>query len=178
MKALFHPRKKIRILFISIQGVFPKRKADIATKLGKIVSSELLSGEVIAEEIKSGDSLHTAYTAVGERVEERLRDRAMNGPIVIRALLNEKTITAVRSLVERELSKATPQWIDLIAHSEALNIRFSRVVETKILNFSELELESMLLELMKRELRLLEIWGAILGFLIGVAQLGLFYLAK
>ena len=44
VKMLFHPRKEINALgLIRIQGVFPKRQAALAEKLGEIVSEQLFS---------------------------------------------------------------------------------------------------------------------------------------
>ena len=42
VKMLFHPRKPLRLLFFSVQGVFPKRQQAFAHKLGAIVSDELI----------------------------------------------------------------------------------------------------------------------------------------
>jgi uncharacterized membrane protein YheB (UPF0754 family) len=49
IKMLFHPKEPKRILGITFHGIFPKRQAQFAEKLGKLVSNELLSFEDIAE---------------------------------------------------------------------------------------------------------------------------------
>ena len=38
IKMLFHPRKEIKILFLSIQGIFPKRQNELADKIGDLVA--------------------------------------------------------------------------------------------------------------------------------------------
>ncbi len=43
VKMLFHPRKPIRFLGMTIQGIFPKRQELFAQKLGVLVSKELIS---------------------------------------------------------------------------------------------------------------------------------------
>ena len=43
VKMLFHPKSEVKLLGLRIQGVFPKRQAALAQKLGDIVSEELFS---------------------------------------------------------------------------------------------------------------------------------------
>ncbi|MFM7359781.1 MAG: DUF445 domain-containing protein, partial [Actinomycetota bacterium] len=38
IKMLFHPRKPIRVLGLTLQGIFPKNQSQFAQKLGKLVS--------------------------------------------------------------------------------------------------------------------------------------------
>jgi uncharacterized membrane protein YheB (UPF0754 family) len=51
IKMLFHPKEPIKIMGISFHGIFPKRQQQFAEKLGKLVSSELLSFKDIEEKI-------------------------------------------------------------------------------------------------------------------------------
>ena len=57
IKMLFHPRKPVKILGISIQGIFPKNQRVIAEKLGQVVGKELLSFDEIEAKITSPDNL-------------------------------------------------------------------------------------------------------------------------
>ena len=43
IKMLFHPRKPMKILGFTIQGVFPPNQQKIAETLGQIVGKELLT---------------------------------------------------------------------------------------------------------------------------------------
>ena len=55
IKMLFHPRNPIRIMGLTIQGVFPKRQSQVAAKLGSVVANELLHFDEIAEMLKNPD---------------------------------------------------------------------------------------------------------------------------
>ena len=50
------------------------------------------------------------------------------------------------------------------------------VVREKVEAFSSDKLEEMLLSIMKREFRFIEVVGAVLGFVIGLVQLGILWL--
>jgi uncharacterized membrane protein YheB (UPF0754 family) len=57
IKMLFHPRQPVRILGLTIQGIFPKRQMQFAQKLGALVSNELLSFDEIEAKITSEENL-------------------------------------------------------------------------------------------------------------------------
>ncbi len=50
------------------------------------------------------------------------------------------------------------------------------IVREKVEDFSSDKLEEMLLGILKREFRFIECVGAVLGFLIGLTQLGILWL--
>jgi uncharacterized membrane protein YheB (UPF0754 family) len=56
------------------------------------------------------------------------------------------------------------------------NMDVEAVVREKVAAFSSDKLEEMLLGIMKREFRFIEWVGAVLGFLIGLTQLGILWL--
>ena len=60
VKMLFHPRDEKKILFLRIQGVFPKRQQALAHKVGMLVSSELISTGEIIEHLKEKASSEAA----------------------------------------------------------------------------------------------------------------------
>ena len=62
-----------------------------------------------------------------------------------------------------------------VSHLEK-NMDVEAVVREKVVAVSSDKLEEMLLGILKREFRFIEGVGAVLGFLIGLAQLGILWL--
>ena len=67
IKMLFHPRKPIKILFITFHGIFPKNKPRIAEKLGTVVQS---IHKTIVDEIEK--NLPTVIGSSIDKIEEKL----------------------------------------------------------------------------------------------------------
>ena len=63
IKMLFRPVNPVKILFFKIQGVFPKRKDQMAISLADTIESELLSKEVIMDKILNTDNLEEKLIA-------------------------------------------------------------------------------------------------------------------
>ena len=83
--------------------------------------------------------------------------------------------TIKHSLVE-SLAKVVPELGDMfITHLEK-NMDVEKVVREKVEAFSSDKLEEMLLGIMRREFRFIEGVGAVLGFVIGLVQLGILWL--
>ena len=57
IKLLFRPVNPVKILFFKFQGVFPKRKDEMAISLADTIETELLSKEVIFSKILNQDNL-------------------------------------------------------------------------------------------------------------------------
>ena len=61
IKMLFHPRRPIKILGLTIQGIFPKNQRIIAEKLGQVVGKELLSFDEIQQSNYHKNTCHGKY---------------------------------------------------------------------------------------------------------------------
>jgi uncharacterized membrane protein YheB (UPF0754 family) len=75
IKMLFHPRDEVRIFFIPIHGVFPKRQKDLARKLGQIVSEELVSVEDLTAHLKEKATSEAILNHISIRLEEGIASR-------------------------------------------------------------------------------------------------------
>jgi uncharacterized membrane protein YheB (UPF0754 family) len=80
-----------------------------------------------------------------------------------------------QSLVEN-LAKAIPELGGTFATHLEKNMDVETIVREKVEDFSSDKLEEMLLSILKREFRFIECVGAVLGFLIGLTQLGILWL--
>ena len=59
IKMLFHPKNPVKVLGITIQGIFPKRQQQFAQKLGVLVATELLHFNDIASKLKDPKQLES-----------------------------------------------------------------------------------------------------------------------
>ena len=75
IKMLFHPRNEMRIFFIPVQGVFPKRQKVLARKLGQIVSEELVSVQDVTAHLKEKATSEAVLNHIAKRLEDGLTKR-------------------------------------------------------------------------------------------------------
>ncbi len=170
IKMLFHPRLPVKVLGLTIQGIFPKRQHQFAQKLGKLVSEELLSFKDIEAKITDGSNLKQVMPIVETHIDNFLRNKLAAEMPIISMFIGDKTIEQLKSVFMKELESLFP--ILMTSYMEKLKheLDLEAIVTEKVSNFSSDKLEEILQAIMSKEFRFIEVIGAILGFLIGIVQ--------
>jgi uncharacterized membrane protein YheB (UPF0754 family) len=176
VKMLFHPRKEIRIGFIRIQGVFPKRQKALARRLGEVVSSELFSADDVIQKLKEGSHSTEVLDFISPRVEALITEELPKQIPMLAMVLNPELVQTLKGAVMGLLGPLIDGLIEKLQQKMKNDRDVHAIVEEKVSNFSSDRLESMLLAIMKQEFRFIEILGGILGFFIGCIQVALLYL--
>ncbi len=176
IKMLFHPRNPINILGFRVQGIFPKRQHQFAEKLGKLVGKELLSFQDIEEKIANPENFQKMIPQVEDHIDHFLRVKLSDSMPVISMFIGDKTVEKLKSIFLEELQLLFPKIIKDYTGTLRSQLDLEQIVAEKVKNFSSNKLESILYQVMAREFRFVEILGGVLGFLIGIMQVGITFL--
>lgn len=170
IKMLFHPRQPKKILGITFHGIFPKRQKQFAEKLGKLVSTELLSFADLEEKITNPANFEKILPALEGHVDYFLREKLKVQMPMIGMLIGEKTIEQMKAVFLQELTELFPIIMKNYMSSMQKELDLERIVIKKVSQFSSDKLESILYQIMAQEFRFVEIIGAVLGLIIGIIQ--------
>jgi uncharacterized membrane protein YheB (UPF0754 family) len=170
---LFHPREPKRFLGITIQGVFPKRQKVFAAKLGAVVANELLHFSEITEQIKDPAQLAALKPSIEKHIDTFLHVKLKEKMPVISMFVGEGTLGKIKEGLLEEIDVLLPEVIGSYADNLASKIDIEQMVTDKVSNFSSDKLEGILAAVMSKEFRFVEVIGGVLGFVIGLIQLGL-----
>ena len=173
VKMLFHPQKPIEVLGFSIQGVFPKRQSQLADKLGDLVANELFRVDQISQKIESFALSEENMNAVGNRIEKTIRGKLINTFPMLSMFLTDEMIQKVTLLFRAELEDFVADSVKQLTENFEKNLDVREIVRLKVSNFSHEKIEEILVALMKKEFKFIEVIGAAIGFLIGCFQVGL-----
>lgn len=167
IRMLFRPVNPVKILFITIQGVFPKRKDQMAISLADTIEKELLSKEVIMEKIFSEEKVENLKGVIKESLVSRIGDII---PPMIKMFMGNNPDELIKNLIDKEGDKILDGLIEDVKEQglEGLNIR--EIVKERIDSLDFIEFEKIIFGLMNRELRFVEVIGLVLGMLIGLLQ--------
>lgn len=175
VKMLFHPQKPIDFKLFKIQGIFPKRQAQIAEKLGTIVANELLSSSDLREQILKEDNLDKFYTKVEGHIMEYINVQLPKKFSIFSVLITDKVKSRIVSEVMQQIKAKGPSIFNLFLNDLESNLDIGGMINKKVNKFESHKLEELLKSLMKQEFKFIEWIGAILGFFIGCLQLLLLY---
>lgn len=176
IKMLFHPRNPIRIMGLTIQGVFPKRQAQVAAKLGSVVANELLHFDEIAEMLKNPDQLRELNPTIEKHLDTFLTIRLKEKLPVMAMFVSDAMMQKIKEGMMEEITMLLPEIISQYTESLGKKIDIEKMVTEKVANFSTDKLEEILESVMKKEFVFLEIVGLFFGLVIGLIQMAASFL--
>jgi uncharacterized membrane protein YheB (UPF0754 family) len=170
IKMLFHPKEPKKILGLTFHGIFPKRQQQFAEKLGKLVSTELLSFEDIEKKITQKENTDKILPQIEAHIDDFLRHRLSSTFPMLSMFIGDKTITQMKGAFMAELETIFPSVLKNYMGNLQKDLDLEQIVTSKVQGFSSDKLESILNDIMKKEFKFVEIIGGVLGFIIGLLQ--------
>ncbi|MCG8309491.1 MAG: DUF445 family protein [Cytophagales bacterium] len=171
IKMLFHPKKKLNLYLFSIQGIFPKRQSVLAERLGKIVSTELFSFRDIKDRFTSTSTAIEINKVLDEKLEDFMEVKIKTAMPMLAMFLNKEAKVKIKETLHLEFQNILPDILNKYSEKLEKDISVEEIVYRKVAAFSSDKLEQILLSIMKKEFKFIEILGGILGFMIGIIQL-------
>lgn len=173
VKLLFHPKKPIKILGLTFQGIFPKHQLKFGEKLGKLISEEFLSFDDIEDKIANPANLAKIMPEVDQHFSVFLREKLPKVFPMLSMFIGEKTIGSLKEAFMDEFAIIFPDLMKKYAGSLKQDLDLELIVQDKVKSFSSDKMEIILDSIMAKEFRFLEILGGIFGFIIGCLQMAL-----
>jgi len=170
IKMLFHPREPRKILGITFHGIFPKRQKQFAEKLGKLVSTELISFNEISAKITDPHNLSKLMPFVESKIDDFLRRKLSDVFPIISMFIGDNTINQLKGVFMQELESMFPEMINSYMKNLESQLDLEKIVTEKVYGFSSDKMELILNQIMSKEFRFVEIIGGILGLIIGILQ--------
>lgn len=171
IKMLFHPKEPIQFLGMRVQGVFPKGQQQFAQKMGMLVASELLHFDEIANKLADPKQIAELRPHIEVHINNFLEHKLKEKLPVISMFVGAGTIDKIKEGLLEEIDEMLPELMHQYAEKLKSKIDIEVMVTEKVANFSSDKLEEILVSIMKKEFKFVEIIGAVLGFVIGLLQI-------
>jgi len=173
VKMLFHPQQPWRLGPLTIQGVFPKRKAALAERLGAVIEAELLGPGEIGAMLRDPAMARVVHETLEDYVEKLIGESLPRAVPMVAVFLSPDMVARLKGMLVPELEKMLPELMDKASANIEARLDIKEHIRAKVESFSMDRLEDMLQAIMQKEFRFIEVSGGILGALIGLAQAGL-----
>jgi len=174
IRMLFEPINpiKIPIFGLEIQGLIPKRRYDLSQNVGQTVENEILSTDDIVNKLTS-DSIRTQVMIyikhlVMERSYEKIPPFI---PQTIRSFISEY----LGEVIDRHGAIIFDEIKTTLVEKARKEIDLKKMVIDRLDSLDIKELEELIINLSRRELKQIEILGGVLGFIVGTFQALLSY---
>jgi uncharacterized membrane protein YheB (UPF0754 family) len=167
IKMLFRPINPVKILGLKIQGVFPRRKDQIAISLASIIEQELLSKEVIMSQLLSEEKIVIIKDKIKKTIVEKL---SQSIPPVFAMLVGGDLKVFLEKYIDKHGDEMFDEMLSDFRTAGLDNLDIQNIVKERIDGLDFVEFEKIMFGLMNKELRFVEVVGLFLGALIGAIQ--------
>ena len=170
IKMLFRPHKEINFGLFKIQGLIPKRKAEIGSGIANIIQNELISVKDVISNIDREEFSKRLNSSIDKVLEKNLKGKVKEKFPVLQMFFSDRMAKDVSNTIKDIIMENQEKIFEIFSNYAEENIDFEIIISDKISNFSLDKLEEIITLLAKKELKHIEVIGAILGGLIGVVQ--------
>jgi uncharacterized membrane protein YheB (UPF0754 family) len=170
IKMIFRPQRAYNILGFKVQGLIHKRQQELAESIGRTVERHLISHADVLAIINRPETQAAIGSTVEARVstfmEEKLKKLHPMVGMFMGGGLKEKLH---RTLVE-EIQGVIPEFMDQMMERLESELDFQAIIVEKINQFDMNQLETIIHEIARKELRSIEFLCGVLGLVVGVMQ--------
>ncbi|MFZ5650021.1 MAG: DUF445 domain-containing protein [Bacillota bacterium] len=167
VRMLFRPHRPVNVLGYVVQGVIPKRRAELARSIGQVVEKELISIEDLINAARSREIMEKISEAVAVSIKARIMDRM---PVFVPLSVKRAVSDIITDQIKKDIPSMVGESLGRLGDLARQNISFQVMVEERVNGFSLQRLEQVVLAVSARELKHIEVLGGMLGFLIGLIQ--------
>lgn len=168
IKLIFRPINPIKIPIFNVEiiGMIPKRKLEIASNVAQVIEEQFFSFDDIIENVITEQDKQIIIDYIKVRVKLVLNEKLGLIPSSIRNLVQNY----ISEVIEDEIKSGVDELSEELIIKANNRINIKEIVENKINELDLYELETIILQIIKKELKQIEVLGLILGFFIGIIQ--------
>lgn len=170
IKMLFRPHREINFGLFKIQGLIPKRKAEIGSGIASIIQNELISVKDVISNIDREEFSKRLNSLIDDVLDKNLKKKVKEKFPLLQMFFTDKVAKDVGNTIKDIVIENQEKIFEIFSNYAEENIDFEVIISDKISNFSLDKLEEIITLLANKELKHIEVIGAILGMLIGAVQ--------
>ncbi|MFT5732482.1 MAG: uncharacterized membrane protein YheB (UPF0754 family) [Planctomycetota bacterium] len=165
---IFRPVEPRRILGLTVQGLVPRRQADLAKSIGAVVGDHLVRPEDLRGALDKVDLEGVVERALDKGLGPKLAE-LRKLPLVGGFLTDERVADLKRHAVQG-IVKNKDDIADALQQGLEKGVNVHELVESKVKAFPVSRMEELILQVASKELKSIEVLGGVLGGIVGLVQ--------
>jgi uncharacterized membrane protein YheB (UPF0754 family) len=172
VKMIFRPREARQLLGLRFQGVLPKHQEHFAHEMGEVVTTDFITTGEMVDRLdinKLYEALKPLIDSTFALLVADLREQLTEPQ---RALLSDAVIDSLRKQVEKELEAELPAFAEQVKNKADELVNLTDLVAEKLVAIGPAKLEELIYQVADKELKFIEYYGGVFGFVLGLLQFG------
>lgn len=181
VKMLFWPRKPFKLFGRTVlHGLIPSRRPQLADSVAAAIDENLFDAEDIKKIIESKKVRMSVGRSVRSYVKKAIKEKLDNVPGPIRLVLKsagaQERVTLLCTMITGHIMGLLPKMSNTLVKNVQKSVDIKATVRAKINDFTDDELELIVLSISARELKAITVWGLFIGAVVGAIQAGILML--
>ena len=177
VKMIFRPHNPVNILGLRFHGLIPRRQEEIAHSIGTTIEEELISHHDLRNIVAQEKVQKKIVAGVDRELHRFIDEKLVKNPMIGMFLEGDmgKTISQV---LMSQLRDSIPDITNALLDNLEGEIDFKELVRSKIQGFDLVKLETITRRIAAKELKMIELFGGVLGFIVGLGQAAIILLSS
>jgi uncharacterized membrane protein YheB (UPF0754 family) len=170
LKLIFNPKRPIHVFGFTIQGLFLKRRKEVAADYGALIADEVITPRKVIEAILRGPLSDRVFAMIRRQVQSAMdRGTGLARPLVVVTIGSTRYQEMKRTIAAMVMERLpeTMTYVEEYAR-ETMDIR--NVLRVKMQSLDERQFEALIRPAFEQDEWILITVGAALGFVMGEAQ--------
>lgn len=170
LKMIFNPKEPIRLFGIEFQGLFLKRRKEVAADYGALIADEIITPRKVIEAVLNGPLSDRVFAMVRREVQAALdRNTGLAKPLVVMTVGSSRYNEMKKTITSKVMDRlpATMSYLEDYAR-ESMDVR--NLLIEKMQGLDELQFEALIRPAFEQDEWILISVGAALGFVMGEIQ--------
>lgn len=169
IRLFFWPREPVQVPLSGwqVQGLLPKRRAELASRLGEVIERELIDAQDLVTQLDTPEIRDTLTRSILAAVERRVHNQL---PPFVPPGIKEAIIRYLHRAVREEMRHFFDASLPDLAGEMGSQVDVAGLVEERINSFDLDRLEELVNSIASRELVFIQLVGGVVGLVIGLVQ--------
>jgi uncharacterized membrane protein YheB (UPF0754 family) len=170
LKMIFNPKEPVRILGVEWQGLFLKRRREVAADYGALIADEIITPHKVIEAVLRGPMSDRVFAMVRKQVQAALdRGTGLAKPLVVFSVGSTRYQDMKRTITAKIMARL-PESMTYVEEYARDTMDIRNLLVRKMQDLDELQFEALIRPAFEQDEWILITVGALLGFSMGEAQ--------
>ncbi|HEY2298571.1 MAG TPA: DUF445 domain-containing protein [Jatrophihabitans sp.] len=170
LKLIFNPKRPIRVFGFEIQGLFLKRRREVAADYGALIADEIITPRKVIEAILLGPLSDRVFAMIRREVQNALdRSAGLARPLVV-VTIGSTRYRQMKATIATKIIERLPETMAYVEDYARETMDIRNVLRDKMQRLDERQFEALIRPAFEQDEWILITVGAALGFVMGEVQ--------
>lgn len=170
LKLIFNPKRPMRVFGLTVQGLFLKRRREVAADYGALIADEIITPRKVIEAILRGPLSDRVFAMVQREVQTALdRGTGVARPLVL-ATVGSARYQQLKASITTKIMERLPETLRYVEDYARDTMDIRNLLREKMQQLDELQFEALIRPAFEQDEWILIAVGAALGFFMGEVQ--------